>query len=107
MYKLTKQGTSITRLSDGASIPLAPGNTDYQEYLDWVGKGNTPAPAQTPAEIAAEAIATANAAAKAELLAIDLASIRVIREYIAAKPDAPSFLRAQESVATTARSKIK
>ena len=107
MYKLTKQNTSITRLSDGASIPLDAGNRDYQKYLDWVALGNTAAPAQTQAEIAAEAIATTNAAAKAELLAIDLASIRSIREYIAAKPDAPTFPKTQEALAVTARSKIK
>ena len=45
--------------------------------------------------------------AKAELTAIDLASIRSIREYIAAKPDAPAFLKTQEALAVTARSKIK
>ena len=26
-------------------IPFAEGNTDYQEYLDWVAEGNTPDPA--------------------------------------------------------------
>ena len=26
-------------------IPIAPGNTDYQEYLEWVNAGNTPDPA--------------------------------------------------------------
>ena len=45
--------------------------------------------------------------AKTELATIDLASIRSIREYIAAKPDAPTFLKAQEALAVTARSRIK
>jgi len=27
------------------SIPLDEANTDYQEYLEWVAKGNTPDPA--------------------------------------------------------------
>ncbi len=31
----------ILRLSDNASIPKDPTNTDYQEYLEWVAKGNT------------------------------------------------------------------
>ena len=31
--------------SDGWSIPFAPDNTDYQEYLKWVEAGNTPEPA--------------------------------------------------------------
>jgi len=34
-------------LSDGQkqSVPLAPGNTDYQEILEWVAEGNTIEPA--------------------------------------------------------------
>ena len=31
----------IQRKSDGACIPFDPANTDYQEYLEWVSKGNT------------------------------------------------------------------
>ena len=48
MYKLFNHNgktVSITRLSDGASIPLDPDNTDYQAYLKWVSEGNTPEPA--------------------------------------------------------------
>lgn len=40
MYKLNTG--SVTRLSDGAIIPLVPGNRDYNEYLEWVADGNTP-----------------------------------------------------------------
>lgn len=47
MYKLTSS-TSITRLSDGVSIPADPSNTDFSAYLQWVAKGNTPAPADVP-----------------------------------------------------------
>jgi hypothetical protein len=50
MYKLvndifTNKVSCICRLSDNALIPLAPDNTDYQEYLKWVEAGNTPEPA--------------------------------------------------------------
>ncbi len=52
MYKLgitdnlTQQPICIWRLSDNASIPFAPDNTDYQEYLRWLEAGNTPEPAE-------------------------------------------------------------
>jgi hypothetical protein len=45
-YKLVQQG--VIRLSDNAGIPFAPGNRDYQEYLDWLAGGNAPEPADPP-----------------------------------------------------------
>jgi hypothetical protein len=46
-YKLTKPNLNgevngVIRIEDGASIPFAPDNTDYQEYLKWLEAGNTP-----------------------------------------------------------------
>lgn len=52
MYKLNQISIAgsavefVVRLSDLASIPFDPANTDYQEYLKWLEEGNTPLPAE-------------------------------------------------------------
>jgi hypothetical protein len=52
MYRLgqtfrdTDQPICIIRLSDAASIPLDPANTDYQAYLKWLEEGGVPEPAE-------------------------------------------------------------
>jgi len=53
MYKLNQN--SVTRLADGASIPLANGNRDYEEYKQWLSEGNTPEPEFTEVELQANA----------------------------------------------------
>jgi len=51
MYKLVKNpftgelANQVIRIEDGAYIPFASANTDYQAYLKWVAEGNTPLPA--------------------------------------------------------------
>jgi hypothetical protein len=50
MYKIIKnlinsEQTCVRRLSDGACIPFAEDNTDYQAYLAWLAEGNEPTPA--------------------------------------------------------------
>jgi hypothetical protein len=48
MYRIqnfNNEQVGVIRLSDNASIPLNPDNTDYQQYLAWVAEGNTPTPA--------------------------------------------------------------
>ena len=50
MYKLI--GTnSVKRLADGACIPFADGNKDYEEYKLWLEEGNTQEPEFTDEEL--------------------------------------------------------
>ena len=54
MYKLNKnpftsQIDTVQRLSDNATIPFDPDNTDYQAYLAWVAEGNVAEPAEEQA----------------------------------------------------------
>lgn len=45
IYQLTQSSSEVKRLSDNATIPFDPANTDYQQYLKWLDEGNTPEPA--------------------------------------------------------------
>jgi hypothetical protein len=51
MYKLVNNietnspANVVKRLTDNASIPFDPANTDYQAYLKWLEEGHTPLPA--------------------------------------------------------------
>ena len=50
MYKLIRQN-SVQRLADGACIPFANGNRDYEEYKLWLEDGNIPEPEFTEEEL--------------------------------------------------------
>ena len=70
MYKLI--GTkSVKRLADGACIPFANGNIDYEEYKLWLEEGNTPEPEFTEEELRIKVINTQIAEAKAYLSSTD------------------------------------
>ena len=48
LFSYKGEDVSVTKYVDGKfeiSIPFDPANTDYHEYLAWLGQGNTPLPA--------------------------------------------------------------
>lgn len=59
------------------------------------------------APTAEQVAAAAKAAALAELATIDLSSVRALREYVAAQPNAPQYIKDKETAAQAARAKIK
>ena len=46
MYQLTESG--VLRLEDNAFIPDCDDNRDWQEYQQWLSKGNKPLPIDPP-----------------------------------------------------------
>jgi hypothetical protein len=54
MYKILNDtngaSNAVLRISDMASIPFDPANTDYQAYLAWLAEGNEPLPADEVTE---------------------------------------------------------
>ena len=51
-YKLNgpDESNGVTREEDGASIPNAPGNRDWREYVVWRDAGGVPDPQYTTEE---------------------------------------------------------
>lgn len=64
-------------------------------------------PTPTPQEEQARLDAESDAQIKAELDELDRQSIRSIREYIAAQPDAPQILKDKEAQANIKRGQLK
>lgn len=75
MYKLLGQNT-VKRLADGACIPFADGNRDYESYKLWLADGNTPEPEFTEEELAQQATAKEKAEAQAYLDSTDWIAIK-------------------------------
>lgn len=95
----------IVRNASGEVICFGPNAEHYQPSLP-TGSVLTIEP-NIPPKSAAEREAEQSAAAKLALEKIDRDSIRSIREYIAAKADAPAVLKAYETQAQVERTKVR
>lgn len=88
MYKLNK--TSITRLADGASIPIDCENSDYAAYLQWRAAGNTPTPEDTPSLAQNTTALISKIKADANKIVGDTVG-NLSNEYTQAKADADAY----------------
>ncbi|VVE46496.1 hypothetical protein [Pandoraea terrigena] len=52
MYRLYITEGFVTRISDGATIPMADGNIDYEAYKRWISQGNIPQEAPKDSQLA-------------------------------------------------------
>jgi hypothetical protein len=77
MYQLT-QHDSILRLTDGASIPADPVNSDYAAYQDWIAAGNTPLPYAPPPPPPVLEVSMAQARKALILSGFDLAKVESV-----------------------------
>lgn len=99
---------SVMRESDLAVIPPTEENADWKAYLADDSKVVEPFDyAAEDARQAAAAAASKAEAVKAKLAEIDLRSIRSIREYIAAKADAPTELKDLQAEAVAERTAVQ
>lgn len=48
MYRLISGFNGVERVSDGATVPNDPKNTDWDAYQVWLATGNTPDPVPDP-----------------------------------------------------------
>lgn len=67
-YKLSRDGSGVIRLSDGAAIPNDPNNADWQQYQRELQLGEVPAPAETAQEVAARQAAELDRQARITIL---------------------------------------
>lgn len=95
----------IVRNASGEVICFGPNTDQYQPVIPPGAVMTVEASIPPPSLAAIEA--EQSDAAKRTLERIDLDSIRSIREYIAAKPDAPVFLKDLETAALGERVKVK
>jgi hypothetical protein len=107
MIETVKQQNNGWLVDGNKSVPNDERNSDCQAVLQWIADGGIVEDEFTQAELDQKAIDDNNATVQAELLAIDMASIRSLREYVASQTDAPQFIKDHNDTAIAKRGKLK
>lgn len=97
MYKLTNTDF-VLRISDGTLIPMDSTLPGYQEYLAWTAAGNTPEPAQTPAEVVAATQLKLKTAAQAALGSTDVVALRCWKANVPYPADWQAYTTSLRSI---------
>ena len=87
------------RQMDMLRADLGADAAEHESMMAEVVANQKPHPSPTAEQIASEA--------RARLREIDIASIRALREYVAAQADAPQIVKAREAAAIVERNKLK
>jgi hypothetical protein len=90
-YRLTA-GDMIFRLSDETSFPPVRGNADYETYLGWLARGNTPLPYEPPAPVVR--VPEEVTMGQARLALHDMGKLQAVEAALASMPE-PARTRAK------------
>ncbi|MEO2217404.1 hypothetical protein ABGV49_10090 [Chromobacterium vaccinii] len=88
MYRLTDSPDLIIRLADGAAIPRE--HRFWADYQAWLGQGNSPGPAESPAQLLPRLLREIDAAADAASQFYVGSELRAL-EYRQAAAEAQSY----------------
>ncbi|ATG93084.1 hypothetical protein CQB05_02680 [Paracidovorax citrulli] len=82
----------IFRIADEVSFPPVRGNADYEIYLGWLARGNTPLPYEPPAPVVR--VPEEVTMGQARLALLDIGKLQAVEAVLAGMPE-PERTRAK------------